>query len=473
MQVHFKFGILAPFLFYSSLLVAQLPKPGVSFKRLFMDYQTLNGGDFGAFRDYTDGLEFSFLQPVTERLIIDVPVKIGMFNNREVENTSVIGADIHLNYYLLKREKRLSPYVLAGVGGVLENQDSLHVQIPVGFGLDLRITNGAFFTWQSEARFASKDDRNNFHHSIGFKYFFGKQEEPVIPEPLPLQDTDGDGVTNDIDQCPTIPGLTAFAGCPDSDNDGIQDSKDDCPEFPGLMEFNGCPDTDGDGISDTVDECPSVPGVKEYEGCPPPSDRDKDGIDDVDDRCPDLAGALSGCPDSDGDGIADIDDKCPTIKGKPEYLGCPDTDGDGLDDLADRCPTMAGPADNGGCPHIETKDKEALEFAMRAVQFEHSSARLRPESNRILNQVADIMVKYPDYRLEINGHTDNTGSDEFNKKLSQDRAKACFDYLLSKGISIRRMSYVGYGETRPIADNNSLTGRQLNRRVEFNLFPGK
>ncbi|HLF62852.1 MAG TPA: OmpA family protein [Saprospiraceae bacterium] len=471
MQVNCKFGALIPFLALTSFLFAQTPPPGVSFKRLFMDYQTLNGGDFGAFRDYTDGLEFAYLQPITERLIIDVPIKIGMFSNREVRNTSIIGADVHINYYLRQREKMLSPYLLIGVGGVLENKDSIHVQVPVGFGLDLRIYPGAYFNWQSEVRFASTEDRNNFHHSIGFKYFFSRKEEVMIPEPIP--DSDGDGVTNDIDLCPTIPGMAVFRGCPDTDNDGIQDSEDECPEFPGLVEFNGCPDTDGDRIADTEDECPLTAGVREYNGCPPPADRDKDGIADADDRCPDLAGSLNGCPDSDGDGIADLDDKCPTIKGKAEYQGCPDTDGDGLDDLTDRCPTMAGPADNGGCPPIETKDKETLEFAMRAVQFEHGSSRLKPESNRILNQVADILVKYPDYRIEINGHTDNTGTDDFNKKLSQDRAKACYDYLLARGISIRRMSYVGFGESRPVADNNSLVGRQLNRRVEFNLFPGK
>jgi outer membrane protein OmpA-like peptidoglycan-associated protein len=292
-------------------------------------------------------------------------------------------------------------------------------------------------------------------------------------KPLPPVDTDGDGVMNTEDDCPTIPGLEAFRGCPDTDNDGIEDSKDDCPEFPGLRQFDGCPDTDGDGIPDNDDECPSTPGDKAYNGCPPPADRDGDGFADNIDPCPDQAGTLGGCPDSDNDGIPDNDDRCPTIKGRLEFKGCPDTDGDGIDDLDDRCPTMAGPKDNGGCPPIEQKDKETLDLAMRAVQFEHGSARLKPESNRILNQVADILVRYPDYRLEINGHTDNTGADDFNKRLSQDRAKACFDYLLAKGISIRRMSYVGFGETRPIADNNTLTGRQLNRRVEFNLFPGK
>jgi outer membrane protein OmpA-like peptidoglycan-associated protein len=323
-------------------------------------------------------------------------------------------------------------------------------------------------------RYASKEDRHNFHHSVGFKYFFGKKEEPVLPEePALPPDSDRDGLADELDRCPMVPGLAVFDGCPDTDNDGIEDSVDECPEYPGPAALGGCPDSDGDGISDTDDECPTVPGAAEYKGCPPPSDRDKDGVADAADRCPDVPGTLNGCPDSDSDGIADQDDKCPTIKGRPEFSGCPDTDGDGLDDLTDRCPTMAGPAELGGCPPIEKEDKETLEFAMRAVQFEHGSARLKPESNRILNQVAEIMVKYPDYRLEINGHTDNTGSEAYNKTLSQDRAKACYEYLIAKGISIRRMSYVGFGESRPIADNNTLSGRQLNRRVEFNLFPGK
>jgi outer membrane protein OmpA-like peptidoglycan-associated protein len=465
-----KFGVLIPCLLMSFFSIAQDTAPGLSFKRLFMDYQTFNGGSFDAFRNYTDGLEFSYLHPITDQFLIDVPVKIGMFT-QEGRNTSLIGADLHANYYFLRRDRRLSPYVLIGAGVVLENKDSVHAQFPAGIGFDLRIARNAYVTWQSEVRYATADDRHNFHHSVGFKYFFGQVDTVELPPPVP--DSDGDGVTDDIDRCPQVIGLVAFNGCPDTDNDGIQDAEDDCPEFPGLQEFKGCPDTDNDGISDMEDECPSIAGVREYKGCPPPSDRDKDGVDDAKDRCPDTAGTLDGCPDSDGDGIVDMDDKCPTMKGRPEYQGCPDTDGDGIDDLTDRCPTMSGPKENGGCPPIEEKDKETLEFAMRAVQFEHGSARLKPESNRILNQVVDILVRYPDYRIEINGHTDNTGAEEFNRKLSQERAKACYDYLVAKGIAIRRMSYVGYGESKPIADNNSLTGRQLNRRVEFNLFPGK
>ena len=82
------------------------------------------------------------------------------------------------------------------------------------------------------------------------------------------------------------------------------------------------------------------------------------------------------------------------------------------------------------------------------------------------------MDEYSEYRLEISGHTDNTGRDAFNQELSEERAKACYDYLVSQGVSSRRLSYVGFGETKPIADNDTREGRQLNRRVEFNLIPG-
>jgi OmpA-OmpF porin, OOP family len=422
--------------------------PGVSFKRLYLDYQTLNEGDFWAFRNYTGGLEFSFLQPLMEdRLLLDVPVKIGAYDAAEDIRASVIGADLHLNYFVLDRARRLSPYVLAGIGAVLENKDSVHMQIPVGFGLDLRIAPRAYVNWQSEIRFALKEDKNNLHHSVGFRYFIGRDavELPVVID-LPPADRDGDGIPDNIDRCPDVFGLAAFDGCPDTDNDGIPDYLDDCPDYPGLPEFNGCPDSDGDGIPDTEDECPHEPGTRENRGCPPPADRDGDGFPDDTDRCPDIPGTIDGCPDTDGDGIPDIDDKCPT---------------------------MAGPASNDGCPVIEEKDRETLEFAMRAVQFEHGSARLLSESHRILNQVVDIMSRYPDFRLEISGHTDNTGADAFNMRLSQDRAKACYDYLVSRGISSRRMSYTGYGRTRPIADNKTQPGRQLNRRVEFNLVPGQ
>ena len=297
-------------------------------------------------------------------------------------------------------------------------------------------------------------------------------------------DSDGDGIPDNEDECPNMPGKKLNNGCPESntvkdrDGDGVADSADKCPDQAGPVNTGGCPDRDNDGVADNMDNCPGVAGSIAAHGCP---DRDGDGIPDNVDRCPDKAGiaSLGGCPevnkspDRDNDGIPDIRDRCPDKPGLDIYQGCPDTDGDGLDDFNDRCPTMAGPIENKGCPKITVEDKKTLDVAMRSVQFDLGKSSLKTVSYKILNQVADIMQRYPDYNLVISGHTDNTGSASKNQKLSNDRARACYNYLLAQGIDASRMNYVGYGESRPIANNKTLRGRSLNRRVEFSLVPAK
>jgi outer membrane protein OmpA-like peptidoglycan-associated protein/opacity protein-like surface antigen len=284
-------------------------------------------------------------------------------------------------------------------------------------------------------------------------------------------DNDLDGIANRDDACPDIAGRASLAGCPDNDGDGITDAQDSCPTVAGTRATNGCPDRDNDGVADADDNCPAVKGLAALQGCP---DADADGIADADDRCPDQAGSKSllGCPDSDGDGIADSEDKCPTVKGLNMLQGCPDADGDGISDGEDKCPNQAGLRFNDGCPVINEEDKEVLEFAARNIQFETGSDRIRPTSLAILDQVADILQRYPDFRADIGGHTDNVGDDNRNLTLSKSRAKSAYDYLVGKGIPASRMSYEGYGETQPIASNNSSAGRQENRRVVFKLTPG-
>jgi OOP family OmpA-OmpF porin len=449
-----KKSLLRQFLYSFILLAAcvevsaqKLPA-GVSFKRLFLDYQTLNGGDFGAFQDYRDGFEFGFHAPLSKHFMVNIPVKIGLSNKTdEIINTSIIGLDGQLHYYPLSNPNVFTPYLLAGAGGVWQGMDSFNLQVPAGIGLDVKIAKNAYFNIQSEYRWSSVENNSNFNHGIGFKYFFGRKEVDtvqVIPMlDLPKTDSDMDGVLDEDDLCPTVPGLAVFEGCPDSDGDGVQDSRDDCPSIAGLLEFNGCPDSDGDGIKDVDDMCPSVPGPV----------------------------AFKGCPDTDGDGIEDSLDKCPTFVGLAAFQGCPDTDKDGVEDSKDKCPTTYGPISNFGCPVIEEADKEVLTFAMKAVQFQLGKATLVPESNTVLNQIVNIMNKYPDYKLSIDGHTDNTGTAEVNRKLSESRAKSCYDYLAQKGIPTSRMSYQGFGPSKPIADNSTYSGRTLNRRVEFNLTP--
>ncbi len=173
--------------------------------------------------------------------------------------------------------------------------------------------------------------------------------------------------------------------------------------------------------------------------------------------------------DRDGDGVPDKDDLCPDQPGPAATFGCPDRDGDGVADRDDRCPDKPGPASNFGCPEVSQADRDILAAAVQNVQFATNSANLLPSSYAVLDQVAALMARYPEYRLIISGHTDSIGDDKFNLDLSKRRAKACYDYLVSKGVAPHRMTHEGYGETRPIADNNTEAGRAKNRRVEFEL----
>lgn len=483
---------------------------GISFKALFLDYQSQNGGSIGALKDYDYGYEIGYYRQLQNNLKLVIPLRIGAVTshvNDEVTGRPVFkktyGLDVQLQYQFLRNSGVVTPYVVGGLGGVSESEGEFNLQTPLGLGFQFKVSDRAFVNVQSEYRVSFSDDRNNLQHSIGFVYWLGAdaQEKEEMPEEEEVADSDMDGIADDVDLCPNAFGTKEMNGCPDGDGDGVADYLDDCPTIAGLSAFKGCPDSDGDGISDNNDECPNIAGTADNKGCPG-GDRDNDGVPDAEDKCPDLAGlatnggcpgndrdndgvpdnvdrcpsqagsvALAGCPDNDGDGIANLDDRCPNNAGPQVYNGCPDTDGDGLDDSRDRCPRSAGPVSSNGCPEITKTDRETLDIAMRAVEFDTGRATIKGSSNAIMNQIADIMVRYPDYNLSINGHTDNTGKASANQRLSEKRAKACYDFLVRKGINPNRLSSQGFGESRPVADNNTLKGRSLNRRVEFNLVP--
>ena len=266
-------------------------------------------------------------------------------------------------------------------------------------------------------------------------------------------------------------GIVIKFGSKDTDKDGIPDNKDACPEVPGLKEFNGCPDTDGDGIADKDDACPQVKGPKEFNGCP---DTDGDGIPDKDDACPEVAGPkeFNGCPDTDGDGIADKDDKCPDVAGPAENGGCPwpDTDGDGVLDKDDLCPNEAGPESNNGCPEPNDDDQKRLNQYAKTILFDTGKASIKFESAEVLNQIINVLKKFPNSRFRIEGHTDSVGKKQKNIELSQNRADAVKIYLIQGGIDQSRLESIGYGPDKPIASNKNKKGRELNRRVEINLI---
>ncbi len=306
-----------------------------------------------------------------------------------------------------------------------------------------------------------------------------------LPAECPALDDDGDGVNNGADACPLVAedldGFEDGDGCVDADNDGdgIADVSDSCPLQKGVAALAGCPDTDADGVADDSDRCPQKPGPVKEEGCP---DSDGDGSADHLDECPTLAGAADrkGCPepDSDGDGLVDSADKCPQEPGIPETRGCApvDADEDAVADHLDNCPNEKGPASNQGCPE---KKKQLVVIARGKldikdkVYFASGRSTILRRSHALLDQIASVIAGHPELvRIEIEGHTDDRGAAEANKRLSQQRAESVRRYLIEKGIEASRLVAVGLGEERPAVPNDTAAAREQNRRVEFRTFDG-
>jgi outer membrane protein OmpA-like peptidoglycan-associated protein len=306
---------------------------------------------------------------------------------------------------------------------------------------------------------------------LGFTFWFSEQVG------LQLQSTYkhsfDDNRVGDIDVPSHIQhfaGLTFKFGGKDTDGDGIYDKDDACPEVAGLPEFKGCPDTDKDGIQDSEDACPEEVGTKELNGCP---DNDGDGIINSEDACPDDKGTkmMNGCPDADGDGVADKDDKCPTVAGAKDNAGCPwpDTDGDGVADKDDKCPTVAGTVANNGCPEVSDDTMKKLNDYGKTILFNSGKASFQKQTIPVLQAMTAILKEYPTAKFSLEGHTDSTGADALNQKLSEERAAAVKNFLVENGIDASRLSSKGFGESMPVDSNKTAKGKANNRRVEVKL----
>lgn len=171
--------------------------------------------------------------------------------------------------------------------------------------------------------------------------------------------------------------------------------------------------------------------------------------------------AVAAPVDSDGDGVADDLDKCPDTPAGTAV----DADGCPLPAPAPECktPEPGQPITLEGCA---AGDK----IVLRGVNFEFDRAQLTANAKTILDGVAEALNSAPNVRVEVGGHTDGKGADEYNQKLSDRRAASVLQYLIGKGIDAGRMESRGYGESEPVADNETDEGRELNRRVELKII---
>lgn len=374
-------------------------------------------------------------------------------------------AHVDVNLTWLPRERSaVSPYLTFGAGAARifpQRADTSETKFAWngGGGLMLRLTR--VLSLRAEGRV------------VGYQ----------VPEPAGGEKT---SVTSELTAGISI-GLGL--GPSDRDRDGVVDRLDRCPDTPlGVrVDDQGCPlDSDGDGVPDGLDRCEGTTTgcAVDSNGCP--VDSDGDGVCDGIDVCQDTpAGAKvdpGGCPiDQDGDGVADGEDRCAdTPRGcSVDSTGCPlDRDRDGVCDGLDKCPnTPEGTkVDVNGCPAMrlerETRLLETGMLRLEGVNFNSGKATLTPESSRPLNDVGDILARWPELRIQIAGYTDSDGNAAANLALSRARAQAVLTYLLRKfpELDPSRFSVVGYGESNPIASNDTELGRARNRRVEFKVL---
>jgi len=243
-------------------------------------------------------------------------------------------------------------------------------------------------------------------------------------------------------------------------------------------------DTDGDGVKDNVDKCPNTPAGEQVDaaGCSPSQlDADGDKVTDALDKCPntpkgepvDANGCSASQRDTDGDGVKDNVDKCPdTPKGEQvDANGCSDSqkddDADGVPNSRDKCPNtpVRTTVDENGCPVLFQPGTKTL--ILKGVTFATGKSDLTPESQEALKPVAASLAARPDVRVEVQGHTDNTGSRAVNMRLSKARADAVEKFLEANGVSPSQLTVKGYGPDKPIASNKTKDGRAQNRRVEL------
>ena len=362
--------------------------------------------------------------------------EISKFGDTKVNDLSYYALDGTISYGFMKLLKSNTVDPFLGVGGGYTWIDEIGAGTFNGtVGINYWFSDNLALTAQSSYKSSFEDYlQDHFQHSLGISVKFGGK------------DTDSDGIYDKNDACPDVPGLEAFNGCPDSDNDGIEDSKDDCPNEAGLAEFNGCPDSDGDGVADKDDDCPTVAGLA----------------------------ALNGCPDADNDGVADNADDCPNEAGPSANKGCPwaDTDGDGVLDKDDKCPSEVGTVANNGCPEIHPTAEvvSALNTYARDVLFNSGKSTFKAETDEVLQAMTVIFKEYPKANFSIEGHTDSDGAKTSNQLLSERRASAVRDYLISNGIAADRLTSKGFGEDYPIDSNKTRAGKANNRRVEVKLI---
>ncbi len=152
---------------------------GISFKALMMDYQSLNGGSFSALKDNHPGFEIGLHKNINQNINLVIPFKFGVVNSHDEvfqSHKRIMGLDVQVQYQFYKPDFKVLPYILGGIGGVLESEGEFNAQVPVGAGLQFKVDDNLNMNVQAEYRHSFGENRTNLHYGLGFVYMFGGKE---------------------------------------------------------------------------------------------------------------------------------------------------------------------------------------------------------------------------------------------------------------------------------------------------------
>lgn len=384
-----------------------------------------------------------------------------------VQRFRIVSTRLDAIYHIMPEEK-IVPYFAFGAGALSIEQDpsspthtNEDLSANYGFGVKFFVTDWLairtdirhFFRFDvSEAGSHYNQTYNNLLLSAGLAFQVGGEGDVTEIQ----VDADEDGIVDSRDRCPdTPPGydVDRFGCTLDTDGDGVVDTDDMCADTPAGTEVdgNGCPivveqpvvqDTDGDGINDFDDKCPNTPAeipVNAY-GCP--KDSDGDSIFDVDDDCPNTPAGTSVGPDGCGPDEVNIKLRSEDESARTEAFRSEHPEGASLAALA------------------------AMESLDLGIEFAPNMSIIAKKYSADLQQAANFIKAHPGTKIIVEGHTDSTGGREANRKLSQKRADTVrWTLVRDYGVDPKQVVAKGFGESQPIADNNTQEGRAKNRRV--------
>jgi len=248
----------------------------------------------------------------------------------------------------------------------------------------------------------------------------------------------GDGAVNSLN----APSVSKA----DSDGDGVKDSKDLCPNIAGTRQFKGCPKSKADMDAEAAAAAEAARMAAEKEAKMKMEMEAKAAADEAARMVAEKEAAAAA--------------KLAAEKAAADAAAKEKAD-------AEAAAKAAAAAAAKRTAEMKTETSRVFNAALTGIQFNSSRATLKGSSNADLDKVVQVMNQFPEISVTIEGHTDSQGRDDANMTLSQERATTVLNYLVSKGISINRLRAVGFGETRPVADNGTSAGRAQNRRVAF------